>query len=56
MKFEPIEISQVKLAFRIFVDFLKSEIETQKHKNLEHGMLYEPLLTHLLNSKSKYLM
>lgn len=50
MKLEPIKESQVKLALRIFVDFLKSEIETQKDQNLDHGMLFEPLLTHLLNS------
>jgi hypothetical protein len=45
----------VKLALRVFVDFVKEEIQEVESNDLDKSMQYEPLLTHLL-SKREYLM
>jgi hypothetical protein len=49
LKIDKVDQEQAKLALRVFVDFLKTEVETKK--DVDTGMLYEPLLTHLLNIK-----
>lgn len=53
---EPITESQAKQALRIFVDFIKQEVESVKYDDLESAMLFEPMLTHLLSMKHKYLL
>ena len=54
-KLNPIDMNQAKLALRIFVDFIKSEIELQKSNNLDHAMVYEPMLSHLMAKKDHFL-
>lgn len=50
-----IDLKEAKQCLRIFVDFIKQEIQDHHKNDLEHLMMYEPLLTHLLNKKDSYL-
>jgi hypothetical protein len=53
-----VDEQSAKQALRILVDFLKSQSEedTSSSGDIEKAMKYEPLLSHLISLKSKYLM
>ena len=56
LRIDSIDEAQVKQVLRTFVDFLKAETESRQLKDVECGMIYEPLLSHLILNKQRYLM